>query len=247
MNILFVLAHPEPVSFNARLVDLGKSAFEKAGHSVRISDLYAQGFDPVEKAAHFRDRSETAVFSPLAEQRHAFKNRTLPEEVQSEIEKLEWADLVIFQFPIWWHSIPAILKGWMDRVFVSGGLYTSKMRYDRGYFLGKRAICSVTSGAPAEAFVAGGRGGEVDQILWSTHFSLYYMGFDVLPPIVCFGVAGHGYSYVSEEEFKQQFAMQEENWLSRLGTIENDTPLAFPGWDDWDALGQPKASTPRQN
>ena len=243
MNVLFVLAHPEPVSFNARLVDLGKSALEGAGHSVRISDLYAQGFDPVEKPVHYHDRLEASAFSPLAEQRHAFKTGNLPEDVQAEIEKLEWADLVIFQFPIWWHSIPAILKGWMDRVFVSGGLYTSKMRYDRGYFRGKRALCSVTSGAPAEAFVAGGRGGEIDQILWPAQFSLYYMGFDVLPPAACFGVAGHGYSYVSEEEFKHQFAVQEENWLSRLGTIGNDTPLAFPGWDDWDDLGQPKNST----
>lgn len=239
-KVLFVLAHPEPSSFNGRLVEIGKAAFEATGATVRISDLYAQGFDPVERADHYRDRADTAEFSPLGEQRHAWRNGTLPADVAAEIEKLEWADLVIFQFPVWWHSIPAILKGWMDRVFVSGGLYTSKMRYDRGYFRGKRAVCSVTSGAPSEAFVKGGRGGEISQILWSAQFSLYYMGFDVLAPHASFGVAGHGYSYVDDDAFKKQFADLEERWLARLSSLGADKPLDFPGWEDWDALGQPK-------
>ena len=134
------------------------------------------------------------------------------------------------------------LEGLVDRVFVSGGLYTSKMRYDQGYFRGKRAMCSVTSGAPREAFTKGGRGGEIDQILWSTQFSLYYLGFDVLPPHTSFGVAGHGYSYVSDKDFKQQFATLEDSWLKRLANINTDTPLTYPGWDDWDALGQPKTA-----
>lgn len=241
MNVLFVLAHPEPGSFNGRLVDIARAHFEAAGHHVRVSDLYAQGFDPVESAAHYPDRINPEMFAPLAEQRHAYKSGTLPADVAAEIEKLQWADLVIFQFPIWWHSVPAILKGWMDRVFVSGGLYTSKMRYDQGYFRGKRALCSITSGAPDLAFVPGGRGGELDQILWSMQFSLYYMGFDVLPPHASFGVAGHGYSYVSEEEFKHQFAALEARWLQRLAGLVDDVPLAYPGWDDWDEFGQPKA------
>ena len=240
MQILFVLAHPEPNSFNAQLVRLGKEQFEAAGHTVEISDLYAQGFDPVEKAAHYRDRLNTEEFAPLAEQRHAYKQDTLAEDVKAEIRKLEAADLVIFQFPVWWHSVPAILKGWFDRVFVSGGLYNSRMRYDAGYFRGKRALCSVTSGAPAEAFAAGGRGGEIEQILWSTQFSLYYMGFDVLPPHASFGVSGHGYSYVTERDFTNQFAELENSWLSRLSFIQSDAPLVYPGWDDWDELGAPK-------
>lgn len=243
MNILFVLAHPEPASFNAQLVEMGKAHFEKAGHTVAVSDLYAQGFDPVEKPAHYHDRNDTGTFSPLGEQRHAYKTDNLPEDVKAEIDKLEAADMVIFQFPVWWHSVPAILKGWFDRVFVSGGLYTSRMRYDKGYFRGKRAMCSITSGAPGDAFVANGRGGEVEQILWSTQFSLYYMGFDVLPPHTSFGVSGHGYSYVSEDEFKNQFALLEREWLSRLETVFENEPLKYPGWDDWNELGAPKNQT----
>ena len=120
---------------------------------------------------------DSAVFSPLGEQRHAFETSSLPQDVQREIARLERADLVVFQFPIWWHGPPAILKGWIDRVFVSGGLYTSAMRYDRGYFRGRKAVCSVTTGAPEFAFGPGSRGGDIERILWSTHYSLHYMGF----------------------------------------------------------------------
>jgi NAD(P)H dehydrogenase (quinone) len=242
MNILFVLAHPEPTSFNAQLVATGKEHFEAQGHHVEVSDLYALDFDPVEKAANYPDRINEEEFAPLAEQRHAYKQGKLAPEIKQQIDMLERADLVIFQFPIWWHSVPAILKGWCDRVFVSGGLYTSKMRYDNGYFRGKRAMCSITSGAPSDAFVAGGRGGELDQILWSMQFSLYYMGFDVLPPHASFGVSGHGYSYVSDEAFEKQFATLKHNWIERLSSIQSDTPMAYPGWDDWDHLGQPKSA-----
>lgn len=239
MNVLFVLAHPEPTSFNAQLAKLGKDWFESQGNTVEISDLYGAGFDPVEKAEHYVERVNSTEFAPLAEQRHAYKTGKLAPEIEDQIALLERADLVIFQFPIWWHSVPAILKGWCDRVFVSGGLYTSKMRYDRGYFRGKRALCSVTSGAPAAAFMPGGRGGELEQILWSMHFSLYYMGFDVLEPHASFGVAGHGYSYVSDEEFQAQFETLKQDWITRLAHVGGDRPKTYPGWDDWDDLGRP--------
>ncbi|WP_422031744.1 NAD(P)H-dependent oxidoreductase [Roseovarius sp.] len=240
MNVLFILAHPEPTSFNGQLVEAGREHFQALGHDVEVIDLHARGFDPVEKAEHYSDRLNPDQFAPLAEQRHAWNSNTVPPEIMEQIVALERADLVVFQFPIWWHSVPAILKGWCDRVFVSGGLYTSRMRYDAGYFRGKRAMCSITSGAPAEAFVPGGRGGELDQILWSMQFSLYYMGFDVLPPHASFGVAGHGFSYVSDEAFEQQFKTLKQNWIDRLSGLGTDTPLTYPGWDDWDDLGQPK-------
>lgn len=239
MNILFILAHPEPNSFNGSLVKLGCEQFQNMGHHTDIVDLYDIGFDPVEKAGHYSNRQNTDAFSPLGEQRHAYNTETLAPEIYEQISKLETADIVICQFPIWWHSVPAILKGWMDRVFISSGLYSSKMRYDKGYFKGKMALCSFTTGAPPEAFIAGGRGGEIDQILWSTQFSLSYMGFDVMAPHGSFGVAGHGYSYADEDVFQKQFETLENNWRNRLIGLNDETPLAYPGWDDWDALGQP--------
>lgn len=137
-----------------------------------------------------------------------------------------------------------MLKGWFDRVFVSGGLYTSKMRYDQGYFRGKRALCSVTSGAPEPSFVTGGRGGSLDEILWSTQFSLHYMGFSVLHPHASFGIQGHGYSYASADEFSRQLEQSKTAFAERLTGLDGEEPLRFPGWKDWDDIGRPLSDTP---
>lgn len=241
MQSLIVLSHPEPTSFNATLKDVAVATLQGLGHCVEVSDLYGEGFDPVEAPRHYGARQDAGVFAPLAEQRHAWENDSLPAEVRREIARLQRADLVILQFPLWWHAQPAMLKGWFDRVFVSGGLYTSRRRYDRGAFRGKRALLSVTSGAPAEAFGPGARGGDLDTLLWPIHYSLHYMGFTVLPPFVAGGVQGHGYAYQDGDAFDAHLARQQAAWADHLAGLDSATPLAFPGWDDWDARGQPKA------
>ena len=238
MHALIVHCHPEPASFNAVLTEVTRTTLRQRGFSVEISDLYRQDFDPCEHPDHYRNRENRRIFSPLGEQRHAFRTNTLPRDVQREIARLERADLVLFQFPIWWHSHPAMLKGWFDRVFVSGGLYTSSMRYDRGCFRGKKAVCSVTTGAPEIAFGPGSRGGDIDRILWPTHYSLHYMGFRVLPPFVAFGIQGHGFSYTSEDSSTRQMKLYQENWRERLNALDQDTPLTFESWDDWDEDGR---------
>ena len=240
MHALIVHSHPEPVSFNAALTEMTRTTLRQQGFSVDISDLYREEFDPLERSEHYGNRKNRRVFSPLGEQRHAFRTNTLPRDVQREIARLERADLVVFQFPIWWHSHPAMLKGWFDRVFVSGGLYTSSMRYDRGYFRGKKTVCSVTTGAPERAFGPGSRGGDIDQILWSTQYSLHYMGFEVLPPFVAFGIQGHGFSYTSDADHERRMRSYQEEWKGRLRTLSQDTPLAFQSWDDWDEDGGAK-------
>jgi len=238
MQALIVHSHPEPTSFNGALKDVAVATLRRLGHGVEVSDLYAEGFDPVEAPRHYRDRADPGRFAPLAEQRHASKEGTLPADVRREIARLERADLVILQFPLWWHAQPAMLKGWFDRVFVSGGLYSSTLRYDRGHFRGKRAMLSVTSGAPAEAFGPGGRGGDIGQLLWPIHYSLHYMGFAVLPPFLVHGVQGHGYAYQDAEGFARQLARHKQDWAARLESLDEAQPLAFSGWDDWDADGR---------
>jgi len=239
MHALIVHCHPEPHSFNAALSRGAVDTLERRGHSVEVSDLYAEGFDPVERPDNYPLREDSAYFSALGEQRHAWKQAAVPADVAREIERLERADLVILQFPLWWHAQPAMLKGWFDRVFLSGGLYTSRMRYDAGYFRGKRAICSLTTGAPAEAFGPGGRGGDLDTLLWPIQYSLYYMGFTVLPAQVSYGVQGHGFSYAAEDEVLAQLQGNLSAWSERLARLDRETPIPFPGWSDWDALGRP--------
>ena len=242
VHALIVHCHPEPASFNALLTAVAKTTLRQQGFSVDVSDLYREGFDPCERSDHYSSREHDAAFSALAEQRHAFRTNTLPADVQREIARLDRADLVLLQFPIWWHSHPAMLKGWFDRVFVNGGLYTSSMRYDHGYFRGKRAVCSVTTGAPEIAFGPASRAGDIDQILWSTHYSLHYMGFHVLPPFIAFGVQGHGFSYTSEDDCERLLSRYRESWQERLNNLDQDTPLRLQGWDDWDEDGRAKSA-----
>lgn len=239
MHALIVHCHPEPASFNAALTDVARETLRGLGHTVEISDLYAENFDPVERAAHYPERVDPEQFSALNEQRHASRHGRLPGDVRREIDRLERADLVVLQFPLWWHAQPAMLKGWFDRVFVNGGLYTSTMRYDRGYFRGKRAICSVTTGAPAPAFVPGGRGGDIEALLWPVQYSLYYMGFSVLPAFVAFAVQGAGYAYQDGDAFARQLEADKARWRQRLARVDETAALAFPGWDDWDGAGHP--------
>lgn len=242
MHALIVYAHPEPRSFNGTLRNVAAERLSVIGYEVEVSDLYAEGFDPAEGPAHYVRRLDAETFSPLGEQRHAYRTGTIAPDVRREIDRLERADLVVFQFPLWWHGPPAMLKGWFDRVFMSGGLYTSTMRYDRGYFRGRKAIVSMTSGAPAEAFGPGSRGGDVDTMLWPVHYSLHYMGFSVLPPFLAHGVQGHGYAYGDATAFGERLEAHERRWAARLEAIDADLPLSFPGWADWNEQG---ARTPR--
>ncbi len=240
MHILIVHCHPEPGSFNAELKNLAVSSLRDLGHTTEVSDLYAEGFDPAEGPGHYDDRHDPECFCALAEQRHASSAGALSEDVRREIERLERADLVILQFPLWWHAQPAMLKGWFDRVFVAGGLYTSAMRYDRGYFRGKRAICSVTTGAPETAFGLSGRGGNMEHILWPMQYSLHYMGFAVLPAFVAYGIQGHGFAYQQPDTFAKHLEECKAAWARRLGQLDDIEPIPFPGWDDWDDMGTAK-------
>jgi len=239
MNALIIFAHPDPSSFNAALKEQARKTLEAAGHQVTVSDLYAEDFDPREGAAQYGDVGGAELQAPLALQREASQCGTLPADVRREIDRLWAADLLILQFPLWWHGMPAILKGWMDRVFVAGELYASKRRYDTGAFRGKRAFLSVTTGAPAEAFGPGARGGDLDAMLFQPNYSLHYMGFEVLTPIVSFGVQGHGFRYNSDDAIDRQRASDLSAVSRRLESLGSASRIRFPGWADWDDRGAP--------
>lgn len=238
MKVFIVYCHPEPGSFNAALKQVAIDLFEEAGDTVEVSDLYADEFDPVEKPEHYSDRKCKIRFEPLSEQRHASDKHCLPADVLREIERLDNCDLVIFQFPLWWHQQPAILKGWFDRVFVAGGLYSSKMRYSDGYFKSKRAICSVTSGAPITTFTPRGRaGGTIELLLHSLNYSLHYMGFTVLRPQLFTEIQGSGFTYRSADEFGIHLDSSLQKWITTLNNLDEIECLNFADWKDWDARG----------
>jgi NAD(P)H dehydrogenase (quinone) len=197
MKVLLVFAHPEPRSLNGALRDVAIRELESQGHQVRVSDLYADGWKTEVDRADFPTLAPDARIMPVAASKQAFESGTLTADVKAEIEKLLWADVLILQFPLWWFTMPAILKGWVDRVFAYGfaygvGEHNDKRwgdRYGEGTLAGKRAMLIVTAGGWEEHYSARGVNGPIDDLLFPiNHGILYYPGYDVLPPFIAYRV-----------------------------------------------------------
>ncbi|KVC19962.1 NAD(P)H dehydrogenase [Burkholderia diffusa] len=195
MNVLIVYAHPEPRSLNGALRDFAVEHLEAAGHCVQVTDLYAMNWKAAFDANDVTDRTSDARFDPSLDSKRAFATGTQSEDIEREQEKLKWADAVILQFPLWWFSMPAIMKGWVERVYAYGFAYGvgehSDLhwgdRYGEGSLAGKRAMIVVTAGGWESHYSARGINGPIDDVLFPIqHGILYYPGFDVLPPFVIY-------------------------------------------------------------
>lgn len=202
MNILIVLAHPEPKSLNGSLKDLAVETLTNKGHEVIVSDLYAMKFKAIMVPEDFKERFDENKFIPVMEQYNAVKRGKIPADVAAEMKKVDWADLIIFQFPVWWTSFPAILKGWIDRVFANGFAFDAaegKM-YTEGLLKGKKALLSFTTGAPWNLYTSEGPHGDIDIALTSIkHNTMEAVGMEVLPLFGIFGPAS-----MEEKEIKKE-------------------------------------------
>src|SRR5689334_18721293 len=114
MRAFIVHAHPEPKSFNGAMTQAATDALTQAGHQVVVSDLYAMGFNPVSDRRNFTTVCDELLFRQQAEEVFANEHDGFAPEIQGEMDKLFWCDALIFQFPLWWFSLPAILKGWVE-------------------------------------------------------------------------------------------------------------------------------------
>jgi len=168
MKFLCVLAHPEPASFTASLARHGTKTLEQDGHSVDLVDLYAIGFDPVCDRRNFVTAANPDRFDQQDEERLASATDGFSPELQLEMDRLAACDVLILQFPIWWLGMPAIMKGWIDRVFAIGRTYGGGRWFDRGMMRGKLAMLAVTIGGTEQAYSVRG---------------IYGPALDVLRPI----------------------------------------------------------------
>ena len=116
MNVLLVYAHPEPRSLNGSLKDFSVQRLQAAGHTVQVSDLYAMRWKAALDGDDHLDRPADARFDPVLDSKRAYVSGSQRADIAAEQDKLRWADAVILQFPLWWFTMPAILKGWIDRV-----------------------------------------------------------------------------------------------------------------------------------
>ena len=226
MKVFIVHAHHEPKSFNGALTEAAVAALTDAGHEVRVSDLYAMDFDPVSDRRNFTTVGEADYLKQQVEESHASKNDGFAADIEAELEKLDWCDVLIFQFPIWWFGLPAILKGWVDRVFAMERIYGGGRWFDDGYFKGRRAMLSLTTGGGPGAFSENGIVGDIHAHLHPINYGiLRFVGFDVLPPFIAWGPAR-----ASDERRRANI----EEYVARVLSIPETEPIAYPSLTDYD-------------
>jgi len=226
MKVLIVFAHPESASFSAALKNVAVATLESLGHEVTVSDLYQMNWSPALGPADFSDRVDDDYLDLSREQEHAFAGSSHSEDVKIEQAKVTAADLVLFHFPVWWFSMPAILKGWVDRVFSRGFAYSTGRKYESGHFKGKRAMICLTTGTASTLYEANGIDGDLHHVLWPIHNGILgYTGFTVLPPFAAWMPAR-----VSSEERTRYL----KTYAERLESLDACEPLYFHPWNDYD-------------
>jgi NAD(P)H dehydrogenase (quinone) len=186
---LIVHAHPEPLSFSTAQMTAAARTLRDSGYRVDVLDLYAEGWGPVLARDEFPGTE--GHFKPQTEQMRAVKDGSLDATVQAHLDRLLAADLLVLSFPMWWFSVPAILKGWIDRVFVMGATFGGDYGlFEEGALAGKQAMLLLTTGGSAEGFSPGGSLGAMDDFLFPIRRGvLEFVGYRVLDPVITYGPA----------------------------------------------------------
>jgi NAD(P)H dehydrogenase (quinone) len=212
--------------------DKAVETFQNLGHEVQVSDLHQMKWNPVASGGDFEVRSQPDYLVYALEQRESYKSGQLSPDIQAEIEKLKWCDLLIFNFPMYWFSVPAIMKGWIDRVFVSGLCYGGKRFYDQGGLKGKKGLLAFTLGGREHMFGDDRIHGEMQTMLRPLlRGSMAYVGLSVLPSFI-----GWHVPYITDED-RHSLLEQYQTYLTNLDQLD---PLIFPSLDDFDEKMMPK-------
>lgn len=140
MNHLVIIGHPNPKSFNMTILHTYVSELRSQGHEVIIRDLYALGFDPVQKAQDFI----------------AIQNGKILDDVKVEQGFVQSAKIITLISPIWWVTFTSMLKGYIDRVFSHGFAYDIVDGTPEGLLKGKGGMLITTSGATNERYEQNG-------------------------------------------------------------------------------------------
>lgn len=233
-TVLVIYAHPEPTSLTCQFVRETIQTLEQRGHIVLQSDLYGMGWKAIFDESDFPNRINKNRLDFIQESENAYATDQQTLDIATEQRKLLAADIVIFHFPLWWYGMPAILKGWIDRVYAYGFAYGYKgegnrYRYGDGILKGKRALLSVMVGGPAEDYAPRGINGPLNELLFPiTHGALFFPGFDVLPTHAVYGTGK-----LEITAAKKEFAV----WRSRLEHIFNEAPIPFRRQNSGDYQG----------
>jgi len=225
MNILIVHANPEPHSFTAALKDHADAVLTRLGHLVTVSDLHSLDFDPVSRKedftvladpAHFRYNKEQAA--AMAQGTPAQKFAGFAPALADELAKVDAADLIIVTAPVWWYALPAIAKGWIDKVLAQGFAYDHHHTFDKGLLRGKKILLAVTTGGPEAAYVPGGYGTLEANFFPVHHGTFWYCGLTVLQPFAAWGAG-----WIDDAGR----AAHLDAWTRRLESLDS-SPVLYP-------------------
>jgi len=222
-NILIVYAHPEKSSFNAALLEVARSSLASQGHNVVVSDLYEMKFNPVISREDLKDaslRKQDYISLPAGFQA-AFEKGQLADDIVVEQAKVRDADLIIFQFPLFWGGMPAIMKGWIDRVLCMGFAFTATEMYDNGKLKSKKAVLSLTTGGPGSFYTDAAIHGDINVHLWPIQNTiLRLVGMNILSPQINHGVSLPIYDAAAREKMLA-------DWGNRLKGIFQESCIEF--------------------
>ena len=217
MKVLIVYAHHEPKSFTASLKNLAMETLTAQGHEVKVSDLYAMKFKSIADRDDFTELDDPSYMNYLLQEKLASAKHTFAPDIVAEQEKVTWADFIIFHFPIWWFSAPAILKGWFDRVMAAGFAWDFGKIYAQGLLRGKKAMVAITTGGPREFYQPNGaHRAAIEQMLHPIiHGTLHFCGLDVLPPFTAYAV------FIVGEEGRKKYLKEYKERLLNLEKTES--------------------------
>ena len=161
MKNLIIYAHPNSGSLNHFFKQTILESLEESGEETEVRDLYEISFNP--------------VFS-LNDMNGQRMGKVAP-EIQTEQDFITWADRIIFVYPIWWTGMPAIMKGYIDRVFSYGFAYRYDNGVQKGLLTGKRAVIVNSHGKSNAEYEASG----MDKALALTSDTgiFNYCGFEI--------------------------------------------------------------------
>lgn len=224
MKALIVFAHPEATSFTAALKDTAVRCLESEGFDVEVSDLYAEAFNPVAGRHDFHSVCDPERFHYQAEQLHASKEGAFADDITREQRRVADTSLFVFVYPFWWGGMPAILKGWFDRVLAYGFAYADGQRFDRGFFKGRVGIEAISTGGTRDRFSPDGAYGDIEMLLHPhRRCMLEYLGLTVAQSFV---------AYASPRVDDAARAAYLEDWGKQVREASGAARVLAPSADD---------------
>ena len=222
-KFLIIYANPNNKSLCSTLRDKTIKILKNKECEVRESDLYAMKYNPVASPDDFKILKSKEYFNYLDEQVFAFNNNFInyKDYIREELDKINWADCLIFIFPIWWGSCPAILKGWIDKSMLYGHSWTEKNTFKNGLLRDKKAYLITTCDDIKESYSSDGvQGMNMDQMLNHINRNLSFTGMDVYKTYIIYQV-----SSITDHEKENQIRKFEDtfNNIEKMEILFNNS------------------------